>query len=99
MSQIPSSQVHNGPIHIAVVGTGSVAVSNYLPALVKHQDIRLSYYNRTVEKALAAAQQFGGEALTTIDDLIAGNPDAVLVLTKETVRAEITEQILAHAPK
>lgn len=104
MSQMPTPVAHNdlipvAPIHVAIVGTGSVAVSNYLPALVKHQDVRLSYYNRTTAKAFAAAQQFGGEAFATIDELMAGNPDTVLVLTKETVRAEVTEQILAHAPK
>lgn len=90
---------HTGPIQVAVVGVGKVAVQNYLPALVKHSDVRLRYYNRTHEKADAAAQQFGGEAVGTLDALMAGNPDTVLVLTKETARAEITDQLLAFAPK
>lgn len=85
-------------LHIAIVGVGKVAVQNYLPALVKHPDVRLSYFNRTPEKASVAAQQFGGVAAMTLDELMAGKPDAVMVLTKETVRAEITEQLLAYAP-
>jgi predicted dehydrogenase len=35
----------------------------------------------------------------TLDELMAGNPDTILVLTKETTRAEATEQLLAYAPK
>jgi predicted dehydrogenase len=82
-----------------VVGVGKVAVQNYLPALVKHSDVRLSYYNRTPQKATAAAKQFGGTAAMMLDELMAGNPDTILVLTKETTRAEATEQLLAYAPK
>lgn len=86
-------------IHVAVVGVGRVAVQNYLPALVKHGDVRLSYYNRTPEKAIAAAKEFGGEAAATLDELMAGSPDTVLVLTKETNRAEVIDQLLPFAPK
>lgn len=90
---------HTDLLNIAIVGVGNVAMQNYLPALVKHDDVRLRYYNRTAEKAIAAAKQFGGEAVATTDELMAGNPDAVLVLTSETIRAEITEKLLAHRPK
>ena len=90
---------HVAPIHVAIVGVGKVATQNYLPALVKHSDVRLSYFNRTPDKAVAAAAQFGGEAVPTLDALMAGKPDTVLVLTKETVRAEITEQLLIHSPQ
>ena len=99
MNQTPSSSAHNGPIHVAVVGVGKVAVQNYLPALVKHSDVRLSYYNRTPEKAIDAAKQFGGVATASLEELMAGNPDTVMVLTKETTRAEITDQLLALSPK
>lgn len=88
-----------GTIHIAIVGVGKVAVQNYLPALVKHNDVRLCYYNRTSEKATAAAQQFGGEAAATLDDLMSGSPDAVMVLTSEKARAEIIDKLLAYQPK
>lgn len=89
----------NAPMHVAVVGIGNVAMQHYIPALVKHEDVRLSYYNRSPEKAVAAAEKFGGEAMPTLDALMAGAPDAVFVLTKEMARAEITEQLLAYSPK
>jgi predicted dehydrogenase len=81
------------------VGVGKVAVQNYLPALVKHSDVRLSYYNRTSEKAIEATRQFGGVATASLEELMAGNPDTVMVLTNETIRAEITDQLLALSPK
>ena len=84
--------------NIAVVGVGKVAMQNYLPALVKHEDVQLRYYNRTHDKAVAAAAQFGGEAAVSLDTLMAVPTDAVMVLTKETVRAEIAEQLLGYAP-
>jgi predicted dehydrogenase len=99
MSQHEKTPNPSRPIHVAVVGVGKVAVQNYLPALVKHDDVRLSYYNRTHDKAVAAAAQFGGEAVATLDELMAQSPDALLVLTKETTRAEITERLLNYAPK
>jgi hypothetical protein len=87
------------PIHIAIAGVGKVALQNYLPALVKHEDVRLRYYNRTSEKATAAAQQFGGDAAATLADLMADPPDAVLVLTSEKARAEIIDKLLVYRPK
>ena len=98
------SQAQNGtelnpaPLKVAVVGVGKVAVQNYLPALVKHDDVRLTYYNRTPEKAIAAAAQFGGEAMPSLAALMEGKPDAVMVLTKETARAALTDQLLAYVP-
>ncbi len=90
---------HAAPIKVAVVGVGKVAVQNYLPALTNHPDVRVTYYNRTPEKAIAAAEKFGGKAAATLDELMADNPDTVLVLTRETVRAEITDKLLAYTPQ
>jgi predicted dehydrogenase len=87
------------PLKIAIVGTGKVAVQNYLPYLVQHADIELSYYNRTPEKAVAAAQQFGGRAAASLAELLADEPDAVLILTREPERAEVTNALLDLRPK
>ena len=89
--------VPDASLRVAVVGVGKVAVQNYLLALVKHDDVRLHYYNRSPEKAVAAATQCGGEAAPTLEALMAAQPDTVLVLTKETTRAEITEQFLVYS--
>lgn len=86
-------------LHIAIVGTGKVAVQNYLPALVQHEDVALRYYNRTPEKAIAAAERYGGQAAASLDELMAEPPDTVLVLTRETDRYAVTDALLAYRPK
>jgi predicted dehydrogenase len=87
------------PLKIAVVGTGKVARANYLPYLATQKDVRLTYYSRTWEKAEACAKEFGGEAATSLGELLGEEPDAVLVLTMETQRYEATKALLDYHPK
>jgi predicted dehydrogenase len=87
-------------LKIAVAGTGTVAVKNYLPYLVSQPDVELAYYNRTHEKAEQAAEQFGGPAFDSLKELAAWNPTTVLVLTSEKGRYEIgTELIELGVPR
>lgn len=85
-------------IHVAVVGTGKVADQNYLPFIVQNEDVILSYYNRTRARADAVAAKFGGAVAGTIEELMAGRPDTVLVLTSETVRDVLAHALLDHRP-
>lgn len=85
-------------LKIAVVGTGKVA-QNYLTAIAKREDVTLSYYNRTRAKAESAAAQFGGSVADSLAQLLADEPDSVLVLTAETVRYAITQELLALKPR
>lgn len=85
-------------LKIALVGTGKVA-ANYLTAIVKNEDVTLSYYNRTRAKAEATAAQFGGRVADSLADLLADEPDSVLVLTAETARYQITRELLALKPR
>lgn len=82
------------PLKIAIVGTGKVARSNYLPYLSKQADVSLSYFSRTLSKAEACALEFGGRAVDSVEALLADAPDAVLVLTHETQRFDATEALL-----
>ena len=86
-------------LKIAIVGTGSIAKGQYLPALTKHPDVALSYYSRTPAKAEALAREHGGTVASSIAELMADAPDAVLVLTRETDRDDATRALLAHAPR
>ena len=85
-------------LHLAILGTGQVARNNYLPYLSKQTGITLSYWNRDLTKATSCAHQFGGTAHATIADLMAGKPDAVLILTSEKARYELSLQAIAHKP-
>ena len=86
-------------LKIAIVGTGNVARSNYLPYLSAQKDVRLSYYSRTREKAESCARDFGGEAVSSVEELLEASPDAVLVLTTETQRYDAIDALLQGRPK
>jgi predicted dehydrogenase len=86
-------------IKIAVVGTGNVARNNYLPFLSGQEDVVLTYFSRTRSKAEACAEEFGGDVAESVEELLSGIPDAVLVLTMETDRYEAVDSILSGQPK
>ncbi|MBE0699055.1 MAG: Gfo/Idh/MocA family oxidoreductase [Anaerolineaceae bacterium] len=86
-------------LKIAIVGTGGVARQSYLPYLSKRQDVLLSYYSRTRSKAEACASDFGGRVVGSIQELMADDPDGVLVLTNETQRFEATLPLLEYHPR
>ncbi len=86
-------------VKIALVGTGNVATNSYLPYLARQKDVVLSYYSRTPSKAEAAAGRFGGTVAASLHELLEPDPDAVLVLTRETDRYEATLALLDLKPR
>ena len=87
------------PLKIGIVGTGKVSTANYLPCLAAEPDVTIGYFNRTRAKADGCAAQFGGQVFDSVAGLMAWEPDAVLMLTRETQRLEATQAILAHHPR
>ena len=73
--------------------------ASYLPYLAQQKDVTLTYFSRTRAKAGACAQDFGGTVANSIPELLAAEPDAVLVLTGETARQAVTLELLAGRPK
>ena len=86
-------------LKIAVVGTGNVARQSYLPYLSKRQDVLLTYFSRTPAKAEACAADFGGHVAGSVRELMAEDPDAVLVLTDEIQRYDATLPLLEYHPR
>jgi len=86
-------------INVAIVGTGNICTSNYLPPIVKRGDVALTLYNRTRSKAEAAARQYGGQVANSLEELMASQPDTVLVLTRENDRYEAAKALLEFRPK
>ncbi|MFT5088662.1 MAG: putative dehydrogenase [Candidatus Latescibacterota bacterium] len=84
---------------IAILGTGQVARASYLPFLSRQDDVELIYFSRTREKAASCAADFGGIVADSLEQLLADDPDAVLVLTHETQRYEATQALLAGKPR
>lgn len=86
-------------LKIAIAGAGNVARQSYLPYLARRADVQLSYYSRTRERAEACARDFGGWVANSPAELIAADPDAVLLLTLETQRYEAALALLEHRPR
>ena len=63
--------------------------------MVERDDIQLSYLNRTRSKAEAFAERFGGRVATDAADLMADEPDACLIFTRETDRHRRGECVAA----
>ena len=81
-------------MRIGIVGTGDVAVGNYLPFLSNEANVKLGLYNRNQEKAKAAAANFDATAFSALETLADWRPDTVLVLTNETTRYEVVLELL-----
>ena len=82
------------PLKIALLGTGNVARNNYLPYLSRQDDVSLIYHSRTRAKAEVCADEFGGQVVGSVEALLATDPDAVLVLTRETQRYDAAMALL-----
>ena len=87
------------PLKIAIVGTGNVAANNYLPFLSRQEHVSLSYLSRTKSKAEACQQKFGGKVCDSPAELMADQPDTVLILTNEDQRYDVACQLLEFKPK
>jgi len=86
-------------LKIGIIGTGNVAIRNYLPCLAAEEDVELGYFSRTRSKADEAVAYFGGTVHDTVDGLVDWSPDAVMVLTKETDRFQASMALLACKPR
>jgi len=86
-------------LKIAILGTGNVARNNYLPFLSRQDDVSLLYHSRTRAKAEACAEAYGGRVVGSVEGLLAADPDAVLVLTRETQRYDAAMALLEGAPR
>jgi predicted dehydrogenase len=81
-------------LRIGIVGTGNVARRSYVPVLSSDPFVSLAYVNRTPAKAIAIAEEFGGEVLRSIAELAGWRPDTVFVLTSERDRYDAAMSLL-----
>lgn len=86
-------------VEVAIVGTGKVAERNYIPALLRQDDVSITCYSRTAAPAEAVGEPFGVGVAGSLDELFARQPDAVFVLTGEQERLAATKELLPYQPK
>jgi predicted dehydrogenase len=85
-------------MEIAVVGLSKVAENNYLPTFLRHKDLSITCYSRTLSRAEEFADKFGVRPARTFDELFERQPQAVFVLTREDRRMETTQALLPFKP-
>jgi predicted dehydrogenase len=86
-------------LEIAIVGAGKVAERNYIPSLIRHDDVSLTCYSRTRARADAMSERFGVGAAGSLDELFSREPEAVFVLTGEQDRLEAVRALLPFVPR
>jgi predicted dehydrogenase len=86
-------------VEIAIVGTGKVAERNYIPSLIRHDDVSLTLYSRTKERADDLGERFGVPVAGSLDELFGQDPEAVFVLTGEQQRLEAIGALLPFRPR
>ena len=86
-------------MEIAIVGTGKVAERNYIPSLLRHDDVSLTLHSRTRERADALGERFGVRVAGSLEELFGREPEAVFVLTGEQERLDATRRLLEFRPK
>ena len=76
---------------IGIIGCGKIAQVRHIPEYAEHKDAKLlGFYDINKERAAALAQQYGGTAYATVEELLA-NPDihAVSVCAANFAHAEL----------
>ena len=84
---------------IAVIGCGTIANSAHIPAYRKMPDAQITYFCDIIpERAQAAAEAFGGEAVTDYTVLLdKEDVDAVSICTPNHMHAKIAIDFLRAA--
>ena len=86
-------------MEIAIVGTGKVAENNYIPSLLRHEDVSLTCYSRTLGRAERVGRKYGVAVVRSLEELLKPQPEAVFVLTGEQQRLEAVRALLPLQPK
>ena len=80
----------------AIVGCGGIANSSHLPAVERLEDVDIvAACDIAEERAQAAAQRYGGEAFTDLDEMLDKiKPEIVDVCTNEPYHRSVVEKAL-----
>ena len=77
---------------IGIIGCGKIAQVRHIPEYAEHKDAKLlGFYDINLERAKSLADQYGGTAYATVEQLLA-NPeiDAVSICAANFAHAELT---------
>ena len=82
-------------LRIAVIGCGKITQVRHAPEYAENPDCELiGWYDALPERAQAMADQYGGAVCSSIDELLALQPDAVSVCVANCDHASVTIRAL-----
>lgn len=83
-------------IRVAIIGCGKIAQVRHIPEYADNPNVELvGYYDFNLERAKALANEYGGKAYDTVEELLANSDiDAVSVCVANNAHAEITIKAL-----
>ena len=82
-------------LRIAVIGCGKITQVRHAPEYAENPNCELvGWYDALPGRAQAMAEQYGGQACASIDDLLALQPDAVSVCVANCDHASVTIRAL-----
>src|ERR1041385_9225175 len=86
-------------MEIGLIGVGKVAQDNYIPTLLRHEDVSLTCYSRSPSRTEAVAEKFGIRPAWTLDEVFERQPEVVFVLTHVEQHLDSTQSLLPFKPK
>jgi virulence factor len=82
-------------MRIALFGLGDIACKAYLPVVANHPDVTPILCTRDPQRLATLARQYRvQEAYSTLDDLIASRPDAVMIHSATETHATVARALL-----
>ena len=83
-------------LNVGIIGCGRIATVRHIPECYENPQVRLAgFYNRTKEKAIQLAEQYGGKVYNTIEECINDScVDAVIISTPNVMHASVTIRAL-----
>ncbi|MDI9485017.1 MAG: Gfo/Idh/MocA family oxidoreductase [Bacillota bacterium] len=83
-------------LKIGIIGCGKIAQVRHIPEYSAHEQAEIvAYYDKTLDRAQAMAEKYGGKAYETLDELLANEEiDAVSVCIANHMHAEVTIRAL-----
>lgn len=82
-------------LKIGIIGCGKIAKVRHAPEYEDNPNCEIvAFYNRTYDKAKMCAEQYGGKAYTSIEELLSSDVDAVSVCVANSYHASVSIQAL-----
>jgi predicted dehydrogenase len=82
-------------LKVGLIGCGKITQVRHAPEYAEHPDVRLvGYYDEDPQRSQAMAEEFGGVAFDSVEELLGSGVDAVSVCVANVAHAEMSIRAL-----